>query len=106
VRINYDTANIELYDGTKAVDDLEETVPFLVHCHFKDKLGGKGEWNLPAPGEGHVDFRRVLEILEKGGYRGPISVEFEFTGEPWPPLEEVNRAMKSAYQHLTSLGLS
>jgi sugar phosphate isomerase/epimerase len=106
VRINYDTANVEFYDGgTKAVDDLPETVPYLVHFHAKDHIGGARVWNFPAPGEGQIDWRRVLEILKNGGYGGPISVEIEFFGELWPPLEEVNRSMKSAYQHLSSLGL-
>jgi L-ribulose-5-phosphate 3-epimerase len=107
VRINYDTANIEFYDGgTKAEDDLPETVPFLVHLHAKDHIGGARQWNFPAPGEGQINWRKLMDILEKGGYTGPISVEIEFAEGPWPPLEEVNRAMKSAYQHLTSLGLS
>ena len=107
VRINYDTANIEFYDkGTKAEDDLAETVPYLVHAHFKDHIGGARQWNFPAPGEGEINFARLLDILDKGGYTGPISVEIEFAEGPWPPLAEVNRAMHSAYQHLTSLGLS
>jgi L-ribulose-5-phosphate 3-epimerase len=106
VRVNYDTANVEFYDGgTKAVDDLPATVPYLVHFHAKDHIGGARHWNFPAPGEGQIDWRQVLSILEKGGYDGPISVEIEFAGEPWPPLEEVNRSMKSAYRHLSSLGL-
>ena len=107
VRVNYDTGNVEFYDGgTKAVDDLPVTVPYLVHFHAKDHIGGARHWNFPAPGEGQVDWRRVLEILNEGGYAGPISVEVEFSGEPWPSLQEVNRSMKSAYQHLSSLGLS
>lgn len=106
VRVNYDTANIEFYDGgTRAVDDLPATIPYLVHLHAKDHIGGAREWNFPAPGEGQIDWTAILSILEKGGYSGPISVEIEFKGEPWPDLNEVNRAMKSAYQHLSSLGL-
>ncbi len=105
VKINYDTANIEIYDTILAVDDLPETVPYLVHLHAKDKAGEQGVWNLPAPGEGHIDFPRVVSILDKGGYSGPITVEIEFTGEPWPALAEVNRSMKSAFDYLTSLGL-
>ena len=48
----------------------------------------------------------MLRILEQGGYTGPVSVEIEFVGEPWPPLAEVNRAMKASYDKLASLGLS
>jgi sugar phosphate isomerase/epimerase len=107
VGINYDTANIEFYDGgTKAEDDLNDALPRLVHCHLKDHIGGAREWNFPAVGEGQIDFKKLLDILEKAGYTGPLSVEIEFSGEPWPSLSEVNRSMKSAYQHLSSLGLS
>ena len=63
-------------------------------------------WKFPAPGEGHVDFAAVLEAFEEAGFTGPYWVEIEFEGEPWPPLAEVNRAMASAYRHLSSLGLS
>ena len=45
------------------------------------------------------DMAAVLEALDP-------NVEVEFTGEPWPPLDEVTRAMASAYRHLTGLGLS
>lgn len=106
VRINYDTANCEFYGGVKAVDELREVVPYLCHVHLKDKVGGKGEWNFPGIGEGHVDFEQVLTILDKEGYDGPFSVEIEFQGEPWPPVEEVHRSMKVSYDTLTSLGLS
>ena len=44
--------------------------------------------------------------MEKGGFMGPLSVEIEFLGDPWPPLKEVNRAMKASHDKLTSLGLS
>ncbi|HEY1368944.1 MAG TPA: sugar phosphate isomerase/epimerase [Gaiellaceae bacterium] len=106
VKVNYDTANVEFYSGELAVDDLPKIVPHLAHVHLKDTTGGKGNWNFPAVGEGTIDFARVLEILRDGGYDGPYSVELEFTGEPWPPLEEVDRSMRSSYEHLRSLGLT
>lgn len=106
VLINYDTANVEFYAGVKAVDDLAFAAPRLVHVHLKDKRGEGRVWDFPAPGEGDIDFRRVLGILEDTGYSGPLSVEIEFTGEPWPPLAEVNRAMKAARDNLVALGLS
>jgi sugar phosphate isomerase/epimerase len=106
VLINYDTANVEFYGGVKAVDDLPAALPKLVHLHLKDKRGEGRVWNFPGPGEGDIDFVRVLDILDRGGFTGPMSVEIEFTGEPWPPLAEVNRAMKAAHDKLVSLGLS
>jgi sugar phosphate isomerase/epimerase len=105
IKVNYDTANVEFYSGTKAVDDLPKIIPYLAHVHLKDTVGGKGVWNFGAIGSGSVDFRRVLQILRDGGYQGPFSVELEFTGEPWPPLEEVNEAMRQSRVYLNSLGL-
>jgi L-ribulose-5-phosphate 3-epimerase len=106
VKVNYDTANVEFYSGDKAVDDLEAIAPHLAHVHLKDTVGGKGVWNFGAIGSGSVDFARVLEILDRAGYTGPLSVELEFQGEPWPPLEEVDASMRRSYEHLRGLGLS
>lgn len=106
IKVNYDTANVEYYSGEKAVDDLPKITSHLAHFHIKETTGGKGNWNFPALGDGTVDFARVLEILDAAGYAGPISVEIEFEGEPWPPLEEVTEAMRRSREHLRSLGLS
>jgi len=106
VKVNYDTANVEFYSGDKAVDDLEAIAPHLAHVHLKETAGGKGVWDFGAIGSGSVDFRRVLEILEEAGYDGPLSVEIEFQGEPWPPLAEVDESMRRSYEHLGRLGLS
>jgi sugar phosphate isomerase/epimerase len=104
VKVNYDTANVEYYSGDTAVEDLPKITGQLAHVHLKDTTGGRGNWNFPACGAGTVDFARVLSILRDAGYDGPLSVEIEFTGEPWPPLEEVDRAMRASYEHLSSLG--
>lgn len=104
IKVNYDTANVEYYSGDRAVDDLPKIVPHLAHVHLKDTAGGKGNWDFGAIGSGTVDFAGVLEILRRGGYSGPFSVELEFQGEPWPPLEEVDQAMRRSYEHLSSLG--
>jgi L-ribulose-5-phosphate 3-epimerase len=106
IRVNYDTANCEFYGDVSAADDIPSIAPYLVHVHLKDKVGGARVWDFPGPGEGHVDFAAVLEALSQGAYDGPLSVEIEFQGEPWPPLDEVTRSMASSYRHLSGLGLS
>jgi L-ribulose-5-phosphate 3-epimerase len=106
VKVNYDTANCEFYAGVKAVDDIPTIAQHLAHVHLKDTTGGKGVWNFGALGTGVVDFRGVLRVLADAGYTGPYSVELEFQGEPWPPLADVDAAMKTSYEHLKSLGLS
>ena len=106
VSVNYDTANVEYYGDVKAVDDLPAVVGRLGHIHLKDKRGGRGLWDFPTLGEGHVDFPAVLDILARGRYAGPISVEVEFMDDPWPALADVDRAMKASYEYLAALGLS
>jgi L-ribulose-5-phosphate 3-epimerase len=103
IKVNYDTANVEFYSGEKAVDDLPKITRFLAHVHLKDTSGGKGNWDFQALGTGTVDFRRVLEILRDAGYAGPLSVELEFRGEPWPPLPDVTDSMRRSREHLESL---
>lgn len=105
VGINYDTGNCVFYGGVNAVDDMRVTAPYLVHVHLKDKIGGRKEWNFPAIGEGEVDFAQVFALLEEIGFRGPMSVEIEFQGDPFPPLEEVNRSMAVSYRTLAALGV-
>jgi len=105
VGINYDTANCVFYGDVQAVDDIGQTVPYLKHVHLKDTRGGFKVWDFPAVGEGHVDFKGVLGELEGQGYTAPFSVEIEFQGMPWPPVEEVHRSMKVSYDTLSGLGL-
>ena len=105
VKINYDTANVVYYSGDSAVEDIPKVVGEIVHVHLKDTAGGKGVWDFGALGSGVVDFGEVLRILSEAGYGGPYSVELEFSGEPWPPLAQVNEAMRQSYEHLGSLGL-
>lgn len=104
IRVKYDTANVEFYGGRKAVDDIHHVLPYLVNMDMKDKIGGKGEWNFPAPGAGTIDFARLLGILDDAGYAGPMAVEIEFQGEPWPSVAEVTEAMRSAREHLLAVG--
>ncbi len=106
VLVNYDTANCMYYGGVNAADDIGPTVPYLAHVHLKDTRGGLGQWDFPAVGEGHNDWTRILGVLAAEGYRGPMSVEIEFQGLPWPPLEEVHRSMRVSFATLKALGLS
>ena len=105
VRVNYDTANVEHYSGARAEDDLPLIADRVANVHLKDARGGRGDWDFPAIGEGHVDFGRVVEILRGAGSEGLYSVEIEFDGT-WPPLDEVTEAMRASRAALARYGLS
>ena len=107
VLINYDTANVEFYGGVKAVDDLPVALPKLVHCPSQGQARRGPGVGFPGDRRGPHRLQGACSTsMEKGGFTGPMSVEIEFTGEPWPPLAEVNRAMKASHDKLASLGLS
>lgn len=103
VRINYDTANVIFYGNVFPYEDLEASIDAVEFIHLKDKLGANHEWNFPAIGEGHIDFNRVFSTLQKNDYKGPISVEIEFTPAGPSGLEEVNDSVKKSYSYLSRI---
>jgi L-ribulose-5-phosphate 3-epimerase len=100
VGINYDTANVIFYGNVRPEEDILAAAQYVTHLHLKDKAGGDQEWNFPAIGTGNVDFAKVFKALEDVGFTGPVSVELEFQGEPWPPLEKVNEAMATSHEFI------
>ncbi|MFE8696152.1 sugar phosphate isomerase/epimerase family protein [Cytobacillus sp. FJAT-53684] len=103
VKINYDTANVIFYGNVLPYEDLEASADCVEFIHLKDKLGSNNEWNFPAIGDGDLDFHKVFNILKNANYRGPISVEIEFTPTGPANLEEVNDAVKRSYRYLSSI---
>lgn len=103
IKINYDTANVIFYGDVMPYDDLEVSMEHVGFIHLKDKLGHNQEWNFPAIGEGHLDFRRIFHILEENNFIGPISVEIEFTPDGPKNLAEVDKAVKSSFDYLKKL---
>ncbi len=103
VKIAYDTANCVFYGDAWPYEDLELALPEIAFVHLKDKIGGKGVWNFPPAGSGEVDFKRVLKILDDGGFTGPLSIEMEFDDKGWPSVETVHEAVASTYRYLMPL---
>lgn len=103
IGINYDPGNVIFYGDTRPEGDLPEAVDAVTHMHVKDQIGGAGVWNFPQVGTGDIDFSSLFATLDAAGFDGPCSVEIEFQGEPWPPLEEVDRAMAESFQHVRPL---
>jgi sugar phosphate isomerase/epimerase len=78
VRVNFDTGNISYYNkGADACAELEKIVDYVATVELKDHDGAFETWHFPPVGQGIIDFPGVLKILEKHGYKGPITLEFE-----------------------------
>ncbi|MGG0719588.1 sugar phosphate isomerase/epimerase family protein [Robertmurraya massiliosenegalensis] len=102
-KINYDTANVIFYGDVLPYEDLEASIGYVEFIHLKDKLGANHEWNFPAIGDGKVDFRQIFHTLTKANYKGPISVEIEFTPEGPSNLQEVNESVQRSFNYLSRI---
>ena len=100
VGINYDPGNVIFYGDTRPEGDIGSAVGLIKHVHVKDQIGGAGVWNFPTIGTGEVDYRAIFAALDAAGFDGPCSIELEFQGEPWPALDDVNRAMAESYRYV------
>ncbi len=94
--INFDPSHLvpQFLDPAAFVDEFAGQIH---HVHVKDSrrlldgrssiLGGHlnfGEqgrgWDFVSPGHGDVDFESVLRALNRAGYEGPLSIEWEDSG--------------------------
>ncbi|MGH9452643.1 MAG: sugar phosphate isomerase/epimerase family protein [Terriglobia bacterium] len=81
--INFDLANLILYDKANPVDALPIIGPYVQGIHAKDGLFPTDPRNLGqevAIGQGKVDFRAIIEGLKKLNYQGAITIEREISG--------------------------
>ena len=103
---NYDPGNVVYYTGADPLADLRFALPRLVHFHFKDKIGGKGHFHFPPPGDGEIDMTGLLTQLDEAGYAGPISAEVEFDDRGWPDYNACRAAARRSVENLRGMGLT
>jgi sugar phosphate isomerase/epimerase len=94
--LNFDPSHLvpQFLDPAAFIDEFAERI---LHVHVKDSLrrldgrssilGGHldfGEpgrgWEFVSPGHGDVDFEAMLRALNRIGYQGPLSIEWEDSG--------------------------
>jgi sugar phosphate isomerase/epimerase len=94
---NYDPSHLG-YQGVDYVGFIERFADRIYHAHMKDVwwsemprasgvFGGhlpfghrdRG-WDFRSPGRGSVDFEEVIRALNRIGYQGPLSIEWEDAG--------------------------
>ena len=95
VRVNLDSANILLYGMGKPLEAVEAFGEFVINTHIKDGKWptepGKLGHEFPI-GEGDVHYEEVLPALYKKGFRGPLTIEREISGEQ--QITDIKKAMK------------
>ena len=80
VGVNFDPANMILYDKGDPIDALRGLGPWIRQVHVKDARRTKapGTWGQEvAVGSGEVDWRAFFSTLEQLNYTGDFAIERE-----------------------------
>jgi len=78
--INFDPANMILYDKGDPIDALRTLGPWLKQCHLKDATRTKvpGTWGEEVVlGTGQVDWRAFFGVLRELNFTGDLAIERE-----------------------------
>ncbi|NQT93722.1 MAG: sugar phosphate isomerase/epimerase [Lentisphaerae bacterium] len=88
--------HIHLRDSNPRVDMTEH------HQFIRPQLRGKKPYVLTlTPGFGTVDFARLSAALDRVGYKGDITTEFEYFDMP---LDEIERQYDAGLAHIRKCG--
>jgi sugar phosphate isomerase/epimerase len=84
LKVNFDPANMILYGVDQPISALNVLIPWIDGVHCKDGRWPtqEGQLGQETPlGEGDVDFQAWLKRLLELGYRGPLTIEREISGD-------------------------
>ncbi|MGA7303962.1 MAG: sugar phosphate isomerase/epimerase family protein [Rhodothermales bacterium] len=94
---NYDPSHLG-YQGVDYVDFIHRFAYRIHHVHMKDVwwsetpqesgvFGGhlpfgdaRRYWDFRSLGRGHIEFEEIIRALNRAGYHGPLSIEWEDSG--------------------------
>jgi sugar phosphate isomerase/epimerase len=85
LKVNFDPANMILYDKGDPLRAVELLGPDIRSVHVKDANRPRvpGTWGEEVPlGEGQVNIREFVKRLKKVGYRGALCIEREVGNQP------------------------
>jgi L-ribulose-5-phosphate 3-epimerase len=84
LKINFDPANMLLYDMGDPIRAVEILGPDIISVHCKDgtRPTTPGAWGEETPlGEGQVNIPAFVQALKRVGYAGPLIIEREAGGQ-------------------------
>ncbi len=70
-----DPGNVSYYEGIPGAEDAEAVLDETAALIMKDHQGDRANADFPVPGEGDVDFVRILKGLRARDFDGPLIVE-------------------------------
>ncbi|MDP7030398.1 MAG: sugar phosphate isomerase/epimerase [Phycisphaerales bacterium] len=93
---NFDPSHL-VWQGVDPARFVDRFADRIFHCHMKDvkvRLDGEAGilgshlqfgdcrrgWDFVSVGRGDVDFDAIIRSLNRGGYDGPLSIEWEDSG--------------------------
>jgi sugar phosphate isomerase/epimerase len=80
IGVNFDPANMILYDKGDPVEAVQMLSPWVKHIHIKDAIRTRepGTWGTEVPwGDGEVSSERFLNALKEIGFEGVLAIERE-----------------------------
>jgi sugar phosphate isomerase/epimerase len=96
LKVNFDPANMLLYDKGDPLRAVEVLGPDIRSVHVKDanRPTTPGQWGEEVPlGQGQVNIRAFVQTLQKVGYRGPLCIERE-VGDQEGRLRDVGHGIR------------
>jgi L-ribulose-5-phosphate 3-epimerase len=103
LKVNFDPANMLLYDKGDPLRAVEILGPDIRSVHVKDakRPQSPGVWGEEVPlGEGQVNIRAFVQALQKIGYRGPLCIERE-VGTQQERLRDITHGIRVLRECLT-----
>lgn len=85
VHVNFDPANMLLYDMGDPIKAVELLAPYIRGVHLKDAKRPriKGQWGEEVPlGQGQANIPLFVKKLKEIGFQGPLVIEREVGDQP------------------------
>jgi L-ribulose-5-phosphate 3-epimerase len=105
LKVNFDPANVLLYDMGDPLRAVEILGPDIRSVHVKDANRTKvpGTWGEEVPlGKGQVNIKRFIQTLKKIGYQGPLCIERE-AGNQEERVADIAHGIRYLQECLASL---
>jgi L-ribulose-5-phosphate 3-epimerase len=103
VKVNFDPANMLLYDKGDPLRAVEILGPDIRSVHVKDanRPTVPGQWGEEVPlGQGQANIKQFVKTLQKVGFRGPLCIERE-VGDQLQHVTDIGHGIRFLRECLT-----